>query len=225
MNEKADLVTTYVGPNVSHQTFRAAIANAKAVAYILVKDKSKVLREFLEDTEETKKSSGTGQHAIGIAGGGTNTTMQIGVHLTGDEVEIISAEPGGFAAQALGLVYREVYRSFETYLIDLFEEIARKDKRVLFSDKQISHEDALQANSQEDLLQFIIEKRKRSFTRGSLTDLEKQFDSMGLPLIAFEELPPIEEQNAVLAHLGGVSGYMQKGVTSEKGYFLRHFSK
>lgn len=201
MSIREELVTTYVGPNVSHRIFRTGIANAKAVAYILVKEKSKVLREFLAETEEAKKLSSDGKYAIGLAGGGTKTTMQIGICLTGDEVDIVSAEPGGFSAQALGLVYREVYRSFETYLIELFEEIARQDKRVLYSDKQISHEDALRVDSQEELLQNIIEKRKRAFTRGSLSDLEKQFNSMGLPVIPLKEPPSMEEQEAVLANL------------------------
>ena len=57
----------------------------------------------------------------------TTTTTQLAIHITINEADLIAAEPGGFVSQALALVYREVYRVFETFLIDLFEEIALRD--------------------------------------------------------------------------------------------------
>jgi hypothetical protein len=41
------LVIAYVGPNAAHRSLRAALANAKALAFVLIEENSAVLRSFL----------------------------------------------------------------------------------------------------------------------------------------------------------------------------------
>lgn len=196
------LLVTYVGTNAAHRSFRAALANAKALAYVLAKGNSTVLRGFLDDAAEVKRKFKEGHFAMGVCGGpNTTTSIHIGVAITSTEITLIEAEPGGFVSLALGLIYREVHRVFETYLLDLFEEIASKDKRVLFSNHKISHEDALRAVTPADLHRRIIEDRKAELSRIGFKGLEKTFDGMGLPIIPMLEPPPLPEQRWVQTRL------------------------
>ncbi|MBI1424124.1 MAG: hypothetical protein GC149_11700 [Gammaproteobacteria bacterium] len=155
----------------------------------------------MHQTDAIKKSSPDGRFAIGVAGRVTANTLQCAVHLTGNEIDLISSEPGGFLAQAFGLIYREVYRSFETYLVELFGEIARRDKRILFSNHQITHEDALKHDSPETLQSFVLERRKAKLTRIGLSGLESTFENIGLPLVPMVEPPSVSEQQSVLLRL------------------------
>jgi hypothetical protein len=45
-------------------------------------------------------------------------------------LQLIESQLGGVVSQALGLVYRELYRVFERYLVDLFDEIATRDTTI-----------------------------------------------------------------------------------------------
>ncbi|MEW6211676.1 MAG: hypothetical protein AB1631_25175 [Acidobacteriota bacterium] len=188
------LTITYIGHNASHRNFRASLANAKALAYVLADNNSMVLRGFLDRVEEAKRRSPDGSFAIGLTGGrSTTTNVQLAIHITGTEVALIDSELGGFVPQALALVYREVHRVFETYLVDLFEEIAKQDKRVLFSNQKITHEVALGAANSVELQQIIIDERKAELTRAGFFGLEKVFNGMGLPIVPMSD-PPLSEQ-------------------------------
>jgi hypothetical protein len=191
-----ELIYAYIGPNGAHLDFRVAMANAKALAYVLGRGDAAVLQGFLREADEARKRSGDGHFALGMAGGrSTMTSVQLAVHLTGNEIALIEAEPGGFASQAFGLVYREVYRVFETFLVDLFAEIAVKDKRVLYSSQTLTHKEALKADTPEALQQLILDHRKADLTRGGFAHLERTFDRIGLPLIGPAPLND-EQQNA-----------------------------
>jgi len=191
-----ELVYAYIGANAAHRDFRVAIANAKALAYILGRADAAVLRGFLSEADEARKRSRDGHFALGTAGGrSTTTTVQLAVHLTGNEIALIEAEPGGFASQIFGLVYREVYRVFETFIIDLFAEIAGKDKHVLYSSQRLTHEEALRADSPAALQQVILEHRKADLSRGGFVHLERTLDGIGLPLMGPTPLTR-EQENA-----------------------------
>jgi hypothetical protein len=166
-------------------------SRTKALAYLLGRGNAAILQDFLREAEEARKLSQDGHFALGMAGGrSTTTTVQMAVHLTGNEIALIEAEPGGFKSQAFGLVYREVYRVFETFLVDLFAEIAAKDKRVLYSNQTLTHEEALRADTPAALQQVILDHRKADLTRGGFVQLERVFKRIGLPLMGPEPLGP-----------------------------------
>jgi hypothetical protein len=190
------LVYAYIGPNGAHRNFRVAISNAKALSYVLARNNAAVLSELLKQADEARQRSRDGHFALGMAGGrSTTTSVQMAIHLTGNEIALIEAEPGGFKAQALGLVYREVYRVFETFLVDLFGEVARTDKRILYSSQKLTHEEALRAGTPAVLHDVILERRKAELTRGGLAHLERTFKDIGLPLMGQEPLNA-EQQHA-----------------------------
>lgn len=195
-----ELVYAYIGANAAHRDFRIAIANAKALAYILGRGNAAVLQGFLKEANEARTQSPDGHFALVMAGGrSTTTTVQLAVHLTGNQIALIEADPGGFASQVFGLVYREVYRVFETFVIDLFTEIADKDKRFLYSDQKLTHEQALKAVSLAALQQIVLEQRKANLSRGGFRYLERTFDKLGLPLIG--SAPLNREQEDARARL------------------------
>jgi hypothetical protein len=186
-DQSPDLRIAYVGPNAAHRRFRADMANAKALAYVLAGNDEIVLRSFLAKAEAARKESRDGKtFAIFITGRATTTAIQAAIHVTGNEIDLIAAESGGFVSQALALVYREAYRVFETFLVDLFEEVALRDKRILFSSRQITHEEALRP---PDLHRHIAALRKGELTRVGLPDLEEAFTHFGLPIV------PVEQQD------------------------------
>lgn len=202
MNEKfPGLMIAYEGGNIAHRTYRASLANAKALTFILQQDNSAVLTRFLAHVKEEKWRSKTGDFAIGMVCGSATTTSFRAMVLTGTEIRLIETELGGFVSQALGLVYREVHRVFETYLIDLFGDIASADERVLISQKTISHEEALRATNRAELQRIIVEKRKSELTRVGFTELEKIFEKLGLPIVPLIEARSPEELTDVRRRL------------------------
>jgi hypothetical protein len=199
-----ELTTAYVGRNAAHKVFRTELANAKALAYILAKKESAVLRAFLDEAEEAKKAAADGLFALGIAGSrSTTTTVQVGVLLKGNEIELVNASPGGFSSQTLGLVYREVSRAFETYLVDLFVEIAIRKKEVLYSNqKQLTPQEALEPGSPSVIHRLLIEKRKSELTRIGFTGLEETYEKkLNLPIVPSTGPEPAGERDDVRRRL------------------------
>ena len=181
------LLVAYIGPNPAHRSLRSALANVKALAFVLAEKDSGVLRSFLTHADGARRQSPDGRFAIGMAGArSTATKVQMAIHVTGAEVALMEAEAGGFVSQALGLVYREIHRVFETYLIELFEEIGLQHTNTLFSDHKISHADVLRAAASTDpheLKRVIIDQRKAELTRAGYIGLEKTFAGMNLPIV------------------------------------------
>lgn len=200
-NPWPELTVAYIGPNAAHLRYRTAIANAKILAFVLAQNDAGVLRSFLAQAEEARKRSPDGTFALGMAGRATRTTIQMAIHITSNEVGLVSAEPGGFVSQALGLAYRETYRVFETYLVDLFEEIALREKRILFSAQVITHEQALGAADPVELLSLVIDHRRSEFTRAGLAAIEKAYTGFGLPIVPMVEPPSLAEQEDVIHRL------------------------
>jgi hypothetical protein len=202
MNEQfPGLTVAHLGTNAAHRVFRTALANAKALAFILASDNTAVLRAFLDNAEQTKQETG-GAFALGMAGGrSTSTTVQLAIHLTGNEIDLINSGPGGFISQALGLVYREVSRVFETYLVDLFEEIATRKKEVLYSGQTLTHQEVLEAGSPGEIHRLVIEKRKAELTRVGFTGLEKAYEKINLPIVPSTGAEPAVEREDVRRQL------------------------
>lgn len=194
------LSRTYIGPNSSHRGFRESLANAKALAFVLTRKDPSVLTALLDEAAEIREKSRDGTFAMGVAGRASETSVQLAVHLTGDEIDLIQSV-GGFEAQLYGLIYREIYRAFETYLIGLFEEIARADPRVLYSGKHITHEAALRAAEGPGLVHAIVEQRLAGLTRGGLDALVDLFDSLNLTLFSPSDEVPQEEMDDVRRRL------------------------
>lgn len=203
MNEPfPGLMLTYLGPNAAHLEFRTALANAKALAYILASDNTAVLRAFIDQASQTKRQAGGGPFALGMAGGrSTSSSVQLAIHLTGNEIDLISSGAGGFISQSLGLVYREVSRVFETYLVDLYEEIATRRKEVLYSGQTLTHQEALEAGSPAELHRLIIEKQKATLTRMGFAGLEKAYEKINLPLVPSTVPDPNAECDGVRRRL------------------------
>lgn len=203
MNDRfPGLTVAYLGTNAAHREFRSALANAKALTYILASNNTAVLRDFLDEAAQIKQQAAGGPFALGMAGGrSTTTTVQMALHLTGNEIDLINAEPGGFISQALGLVYREVSRVFETYLVDLFEEIATRKKEVLYSGQTLTHQEALEAGGPAEIRRLVIEKRKAELTRVGFTGLEKAYEKINLPIVASTGSEPAAECDDVRRRL------------------------
>jgi hypothetical protein len=92
-----ELKVAYVGPSASHRQFRTALANAKALAYVLGDNDARILRAFQTEVEAARKKSRDGTFAIGRIGRGTTTSAQLAIHITSNEADLIAAEPDGIA--------------------------------------------------------------------------------------------------------------------------------
>ena len=181
-----ELGAAYIGANPAHRAFMKTLANTKALAYILAWKKPPPLKPLLDQAESARAASPDGTFSIGVAGRATETTVQLAIHLTGNEIDLVT-EAGGFETQLYGLVYREAYRGLETYLVDLYDEIARSDHRVLYSTKKITHEDALRAMEGPGLVHAIVESRRGDLTRAGFDGLKSLYETLNLPLFAPRE--------------------------------------
>jgi hypothetical protein len=108
----------------------AALVNAKALAFVLADQDTGPLQSFLAEAAKARQSAKGGPFAFGRVGRSSNTTAQLAIHITSVELQLIESQLGGVVSQALGLVYRELYRVFERYLVDLFDEIATRDTTI-----------------------------------------------------------------------------------------------
>lgn len=186
MHDTSYGTVAYIGPNAAHRSFRVGVTNAKALAFAVAVEEPNVLRDLLAQATQAKKMPGNGAYAIGVAGAVTSNTLQGGIHLTGNEIDLVSGEPGGFRSQALGLIYREIYRVFESFLVDLFGEIATRERRVLFSSQTITYEEALRAGDAAGILAVVLDRRKTDLTRAGFVGLEKAYAEIGLPIVDSE---------------------------------------
>jgi hypothetical protein len=216
-----ELVYAYIGENKAHRDFRAALINAKVLAYLLGKNDSALIKGFLAEAAEVQAKSPDGYYAFGIAGRAESKSVQLGIHLRCNEIDLIEDKPGGFHAGAYGLVYREANRAFETFLIDLFAEIARAENRVLYSGQTLTHEEALRAATPEALQEFILEQRRSELTRLGYQKIEKTFESIGLPVLGD---PPLnDEQKSVrdrLILMGAARNIMEHNSSVINSEFL-----
>jgi hypothetical protein len=219
-----ELFNAYVGPNASHQTFRLGMANAKALLFILVQDEEAPLRGFLADAAQRRAQAPGGVHAFGIGGRVTPTSIQFAVHFTTTEIDLIAASTGGFQAQIFGLIYREVYRVFESYLADLYEEIGLVEPRILTSNQKLTYEEALAAAAGDGVHRFILSRCKQDLTRKGLEGIERAFLDFGLALLAMTPPAPMEEQIDVrkrLARLSAVRNIVEHNQSIVNAEFLR----
>lgn len=196
------LVEVYVGPNEAHRTFRTALANAKATAYIFSSADAAALRAFLDDVHEKKRQAGGGPIALSVVSArSTADALHLAVHIRGNEVDLINDDKAGFVSHMLGIVYREVHRVFETYLVELFAEIGARKQEVLYSGPKVPSRALLEAGSLVEVHRLVIEERKTELTHAGFSGLEKAYEGINLPIVPTSGPEPAEAREDVRRRL------------------------
>ena len=89
------------------------------------------------------------------------------------------------------LLYVDLQRILESFLLDLYAEIARKDPRVLMSDRTVTFAEVLKTH---DMVELLLKKQLLALSHVDREGFEKQFDDMGLPIVLSRETPQEEAE-------------------------------
>lgn len=175
------LMEVYIGPNPAHRVFRENLANAKALGFLLAEENPPMYQLLVDRAAKARSQSPDGRFAIGRPGRATKTSVQLAISLGGNEIDLI-AKGGGFRPQLFALVFREAYRTFESFLVDLFVEIVTAEPRLLKSRRKISHEEVLRASEGSGVISALVDARVMELTHGGLSEMEATYDGWKLPL-------------------------------------------
>src|SRR5262245_50832817 len=107
----------YIGPNQAHIRFKQEIGNAKVLTYLVQGSRDRLKNEFLK---AIGSRAGREKFAIGLV---VETLAPDKVRLLNipkNEAELVSTNYESLESQFLALLYIDVHRIFENYLIDLF---------------------------------------------------------------------------------------------------------
>lgn len=193
-----ELVIGYIGPNAAHRAFSRDIGNLKVFTYAFQTGKDGLFGKIEAAIAEAKThlSHPDAPFAIGMAGGrSTTTSVQMAIHLPRNALEFVAAHRQEFTEQILALVYREAYRVFETFTLDLFESIAILDPTILPPMIAAS----LKLGSEAHRLAIAQHRADMSF--GGLERIRAEFSRFGLPFLPGTEPPPIAEQEDIIRRL------------------------
>ena len=196
------------------------IINQKVFWFMVAQYGNEMVKAFegeIQNANDVARSKGEGSYeAFGsvIAGSPTQVTAYL---ITRQEVEIATLDYSKFFARVWRAAFVEIHRLYETYLIELFGEIARKDPRVLkLSKVSIPMINVVDGYLAGDFLSPLIEERKLQLTHASLKDLRKNFDGIGLPIIATG--PECERVTAELEYFWSARNILQHndGIINQK---------
>lgn len=174
---------SYFGLNLAHQKFKRQIINEKIFYYMVAGGKEELIKYFEERVDEAKRQTDKMRFALGLITKAISNTQFRAIMIPASEVELVLHDYNDFFLQVWRKVYVECQRIFETFLIELYGEIARKEPRVLHSEKQVSSSRILEAYNNGDVIGELIAVQQKSLSEGGLLSIEAAFADMKLPLI------------------------------------------
>jgi len=207
-----ELVRKEIGPNKAHAQFCRHLSTLKVLAYLLFSNREQLcsrVRTLFEDAlGQAKKERGpdTTDFGLGVVTKGISRTQFQAHYVTRIELELFLNDEAGTLFHIYGKLYTDIHRVFVEFLLNLFDEIALADPRVLtpYAERKLSFYDALEADT---ALQAVVRSMRDSLSQGPLSVREKAYEKLGLPLHCDESLMSrlrtIEATRNVLEHNDG----------------------
>jgi hypothetical protein len=109
------------------------------------------------------------------------------INIPHNEAAIITGDYTPLEARLYALLYADLQRVLEHFFLDLFAEIARKERGVLSSNKTVTFEEIVKA---PDALELLLEKQLMSLSHSDRDGFEKYFEGMGLPILQSAGIEP-----------------------------------
>ena len=184
------LYDAYFGANAAHIAFKREIVNAK-VLFFQIQGSREHLRAYFDEKVVQARRDAPASFSIGMVTEVLSPTQFRGLNIPHNEAALVADDSSALEAQFHALLYADLQRIIESFLSDLFAEIARKDPRVLISNKTVTFGEVLNADS---VLNLLLEKQLASLSRLDREGFEKHFNDMGLPIVPSAGSPPEERE-------------------------------
>jgi hypothetical protein len=137
-----------------------------------------------------------------------------------NEANLVVADYDSLESQFYALMYVDLQRILESFLLDLYAEIARTDQRVLMSNKTVTFEEVLKTTN---MVELLLEKQMIALSHSDREGFEKQFQDMSLPIVRLADRPQDEQAFLVeeFSLLWAVRNLLQHNHGVVNGLFLK----
>jgi hypothetical protein len=209
----------YISQNPAHQAFKREIVAAK-VLFLQVRGNRDHLKADFDAKIGNLGRAGAGAFSVGMATEGSGQAQFRALNIAHNEADLIAQDYEALELQFHALLLIDLQRILESFLLDLFAEIARREPTVLMSNRTVTFEDVLET---DNMVELLLDDQSTALSRSGRQGFQRQFDSLGLPIINTDSLP--QEEREFLARefnlLWGIRNLLQHnhGVVNE--LFLR----
>ena len=184
------LIQGYIGSNRAHLAFKREIVAAKV--RFMHAGEAHAAMELAFRNLMTDAPGGGGQPvAVGRVTEVLGPTQVRLLNIPRDEAKLITGDFATLDAQLHSLMYCDLQRVLESYLLDLVSDVALTDSRVLMSNRTITWQEALAAPS---IVELLLEKHLLGLSHSNRQGLQDAFDRMGLPIIPAPGSLPEDER-------------------------------
>lgn len=180
----------YIGQNAAHMAFKREIVNAK-VLFFQIRGNRDHLKAYFEAKINDARKSAPGSFSAGIVTEVFSQTQFRVLNIPHNEANLVVQDYESLEVQFHALLFMDLQRILESFLLDLFAEIVRKDPQVLMSNRTVTFEEVLKT---DNMVELLLEKQLAALSHSDREGLEKQFDDMGLPIIRPEGAPQEERE-------------------------------
>jgi len=189
MSINPSLYDGYIGPNSAHMAFKREIVNAKVLLFQIYGNRQQLKASFQEKISDARKKA-LGSFTVGMVTEVLSQTQFRALNIPHNEADLVVAEYDSLETQFYALMYIDLQRILESFLLDLYAEVARKDQRVLMSNKTVTFEEVLKTNN---MLELLLEKQITALSRSDRDGFEKEFQNMSLPIVPLDGRPEDEQ--------------------------------
>lgn len=123
----------------------------------------------------------TEDFGLSVVTKGTSRTQFKALTVTRNDIDMFLEDDDRSLAHMYGKLYTDIHRVFTEFTLNLFDEIASIEPRVLltnYANRKLSFREALEADS---ALEAVILSTPTTLSHGSLADRTKAFEQLGLP--------------------------------------------
>jgi hypothetical protein len=174
----------YIGHNPAHQAFKREIVTAKVILLQLRSSRDHLKEDFERKVDGARKRSPDGRFSLGMVTEVFNQKQFRVLNIPHNEADLVVRDFESLEFQLQALLYMDLQRILESFFLDLYGEIARKDPRVLISNKAVTYAEVLKAGN---VVELILQKQLMELSHEDREGIEKAFAGLGLPVLSGKE--------------------------------------
>lgn len=207
MNDESDSSDEDTRLNSAYTTFRSELTLVRLLTMSLGGAREGSIDQLAERIDQeisqhsTSKPSPRISQTCGTSSiSGNNTVLSIYKH----DIDLMRHKIGDFKSQTYALLFTEVYRLFESYLLDFYVEIACATPRILISSETMMYKDIVKAGTYESIISKLAAEKRKKLSDGGYAKIRDSYESIGLdfiPNLAMDSLDYRDDLEKTLLNL------------------------
>lgn len=171
--------------------FRSELTIVKILSFTLGSSVDNPTKEYVEHFDKPFPDEDiNGERLLAIKGGpSTHSGESTLMVLRKRDLDMLRSNSGSVEGQTNALIYRDIYRLLESYLLDLYVLVARQQPKILRSGSTLEYKDIVDAGTYENILEIMASKKKKKLSDGGYEAIVKAFKDIGLDVIPVFENP------------------------------------